>query len=296
MKIRIILISFTLIASLSESTVFDIHNITCNYSDKVRVIKFDQLNEWKFNCDQFQTATYLIFLANNPIILTRSIDIGYLKLSTDIRLVNFNGFEINIYLLKDYTLSAIDKVYFEFIKFEFYNNGSRITSVCDKQRELSIFSLFYFPLVKKFYFKKTVIYSSNVCPYIFDQSHLTNVLFEHLSSSFFRKNRLRFLKLNPNSTQIYSRIETIEFSLFNFIISTELLNEDVSMMTSSIKLSGNINYIDKLTFKNFENLKILHLDFNDIKRFIYRSTEWMEYLNFNIISERPFETFLYNNT
>jgi len=239
-------------------------NIYCNIDNENRTYftNFDSFSQLALDCNQsYNTSKTLIFIPNTEILIDKSYEIETLldnKYLSQIKIIQMHyikGFDIqtmpfsNRFKLKNIVLG----IYFS--NLNSYSKGDLIeSSKCNS----IVFnnSNNFFNSYGTFKFSK-VIYPV-ICPLMFRNSPVIQMIFGDISNSFIVNNRLSFYPINGTD------LNMLHFYLVKFQLSYESLTSVnfIRELFKNIKvltLSGCLNGIQYDLFKEFKFLKFIEL-------------------------------------
>jgi hypothetical protein len=196
--------------------------------------------------------------------------------------LNFNGFNIekqHLYenrILKDYDIQI------KYSDFGFYYKSQLITKALCKKTN---FNESYFGSIRRLFFIDDVIYSLNVCPFVFAHTKIKHLALAEITNSLIFKNRLSFMSLND--TSLYE-MNTIEIFQLTLIVAYEeidhaLINTHVFKHIWLLFVSGIIYKIDSDLFREFNFIRTIVLNPAELSKFYQNDNlAWTASLNFKL--------------
>jgi hypothetical protein len=280
-------------------------NIYCNTDTENRTyfINFDSFSQLILDCNQsYKISKTLIFIPNNQILIDKSYEIETLfdnKYINQIKIIQMHyvkGFDIqtmsfsNRFKLKNIVLG----IYFS--NLNSYSKGDLIES---SKCNLAIFnnSNNFFNSYGTLKFSK-VIYPANLCPLMFRNSPVIQMVFGDISNSFIVNNRLSFYPINGTD------LNMLHFYFVSFQLSYERLtsvnfNRELFKHIEVLTLSGCLNGIQHDLFKEFKFLKFIDFQIDNFQQFFHTGNKWMNFVNFyvnaNLSNQRSVEINIENN-
>ena len=195
---------------------------------------------------------------------------------------NINGFNLNLENLSQNNDIVLENlVYLNDINFDFYINNSLITrEMCDfvnfKETEETIFGNIRF-----LHFNDDIFYRKNICPFIFNNTHLIGLSLSKITNSLIFKNQIEFLDINKKTDELYLNVNInyITLGFFNEQVSSKILSRHIFKNAVFLSIIGSINSIQEGLFSSFKKIRFLNFQLDDLKYFFQTGIEWMKYLN-----------------
>jgi hypothetical protein len=258
------------------------------YNESVILKDFNKLNELKFNeCKKPIILTDWGLKPNKKIILDNTLSFKELKLLTNdnlnfIHLNNFKGFDLLSKPFKeinfiDYTLMGIIWI-IEKSNFEFYLNNKLITNEKDCSNNSNWNNL----ITKTKLYVLTISntqYSMQTCPYIFRNSRIKLIILLEIQSSFIGTNILTFLKLNDPYDILESIVLQANFQIYHIYFDDNLFNREIFKEIKILDLNGILDGIQDDLFKSFNELILIRIRTQHVKKLFAKNNKWLEYLN-----------------
>ena len=266
----------------------NVHNRTSSQ------IQYKYVSQLMPNCTSNEKIPVedLRFLAmHNKILLSNDMDVRRvlkffdlqsLPTEQDIALCDFNGLNvIPNSKSKDHGLFTLNFLNF---KFNFYfHKTTRITrDFCRLNKNLFV-NQSMFDWSKRCYFEKSY-FSKEVCPYVFMNSRLVELLMSDITNSLIYKNQIEFVDIN----------ETANFSLnAHFLrglvikvafvkIDHKLVNKHVFKNLQWLTVIGNMYDFQTDLFASFKSIKWIQFELDNYRIFFHRGLNWTNYLNTNV--------------
>jgi hypothetical protein len=195
---------------------------------------------------------------------------------------NLNGIEIS----KNYSFHMLG-YYFNifYSKMDFYINKTLLKP--DDCKE-STFKDTYNILLSFYYFYTYyyVKYPKFLCPLVFNNSNLVQIVFYGISNSLINKNFLNFINYKNESNNFDLNIEKlIDLTLYVKYekITERIMNKRVFKNIQELTLYGLVYNFQTDLFKNFNKLKYVDFLFENFKQLFHNGNEWMSYLNNQVV-------------
>ena len=189
-----------------------------------------------------------------------------------------HGFSLNFEAQVAPTQLQIDILTFSYGNFYFYFNNTIPLNKENCAREFFVGSPF--TNVLSLYFSK-MYYSTNVCPYVFLDSTVSEVRFSDISDSLIYKNRLEFLRLNASDLTIRS-LSTLVVQVEYIVINDKIISKDLFSHVQLISLCGYIYDIQSDVFASFKNLKMIIIQSDSVEMLLSKGLKWLGVLNTDI--------------
>ena len=242
--------------------------------------------EIQINCNQsFSFIDYLQIYSTQTLILDNSLNLTELKLNKNekrimIFVYNLIGIDIRT---ETFRFLAFDKTNFYFFiehsKVDLFSNG-KIFSETDCHN-LDYEKSNFFTHIKNLFFGNYITFGKQkLCPYLFNNSQLTQLsIFSH-TNSYLEKNVFEFLEINKT---IGNTIHLNEFRFFFIYIrfdtlSTKIINQYVFKNVEQIRVYGYILNIQYDLFKNFNYANTIILNTLKIRTLFHNGNGWLGYL------------------
>ena len=238
---------------------------------------FEELNENCKNEFYFKIKS-LEILPNMPIVMDNEFNFTKLGFINMMNFYNLNGIEIS---KKNY---AFDKLgyYFNifYSKMDFYINKTLLKPDDCKESNFkdtyNILLSFYY-----FYTYYYVKYPKFLCPLVFNNSNLVQIVFYGISNSLINKNLLTFINLNDSNNYDLNIEKLIDLTLYvkYETITERIINKHVFKNIKELTLYGLVYNFQTDLFKNFNKLKYVDFLFENFRQLFHNGNEWMTYLN-----------------
>ena len=269
--------------------------------------KFNSFSELKMECDQkFNITKIVLFLPKKPCILDKyfmmenffnQYQISFIK---KINLVNLKGIDIQTVQqppkhtkLSNYEKGLILGIYLS--KFDAYAHHTLIdSSNCDLTTYNSTNSFFNSLYGVSFV---GVVYPKSVCPYLFENSSIAQMVFTDIRNSFLSKNRLNILELNQTSSiKIRMKhLKALSFILSYEILTSKIFNAKLFGNVEELVIEGVVNGMQSDLFKEIKSLKNINLQINNLKNFFHAGNNWMLFINYYISVNLKSKTSIQSN-
>jgi hypothetical protein len=237
----------------------------------------------------FAFIDYIQIYSKKRLTLDNSLNLTGLNIigsTKPILLVLFNLIGIDI---KTETFSFLaneySEIYFfiDYSKFDLYSKGKLLTN--DDCKKSYYDKVNFFTNIKRFNFGYDTIFGQNkICPYLFNNSQLTELsIFSH-TNSFIKKNMFEFLEINE--TVQANTIQLNEFRYF-FIymhfdsVSSKIINPYAFKNIEQIRLYGYILNIQYDVFKNLNSLNMITINTIKIRTLFHNGNDWLDNLRFS---------------
>ena len=138
---------------------------------------------------------------------------------------------------------------------------------------------------EKLYFQNIKFSKTPICPLYFKNANLYKVILNLQINTFFKKNYLSFSTLNNSDIDfLHANIEmlkTYDSEKIN-IDSNSFLNKYVFHNLIALWLMGEINSIEKDTFKSFKQLRTIYFETTFFGKLSRKGIEWISSINFDL--------------
>jgi hypothetical protein len=255
------------------------------YNESVILKDFKKLNELKFNeCKKPIILTDWGLKPNKKIILDNTLNFENLTLlSSDninfIHLNNFKGFDLMSKPFKDIKFIDIDIIWFvEQSNFEFYLNNKLITNEKECNNNSNWNNLITNSKIYYLMISTNTRYALKTCPYIFNNFQINSMTLTEIQSTFIGSNILTFLKLN-NTNNIDSIVKHVDFYLYHIYFDDNLFNREIFKEIKILDLNGILDGIQDDLFKSFNELILIRIRTQHVKKLFAKNNKWLEYLN-----------------
>ena len=259
------------------------------------VIHFNRFNELNRVCSNVRfdkMFLYAEFVPSKELFLENDLDLrNILKLITfgnEIKPLIFQSVKgFNQIFNKPPINAYLSSYYIQFYNtyFNFLTNST--VSLTEKTCLLNNFNkknTGYFGSMENVMFTDTTVFSNQVCPYVFMNTHLKSINFEGISNSFLYKNQLQFINAN-DSNDIDLNIQYLELAIFGFYyehLTKKNMNKLVFSKAKTLVVHGIVYDIQTDLFASFKNIRYIVLKLNNLKNFLQSGTKWVNYLNADI--------------
>ena len=197
---------------------------------------------------------------------------------------NFAGFnyDINLTRKNDFPIKNYQIQFFE-SKFVFYLNRKIITNETCNVENFNGKTNNYFGSFYIVYFDDFTLYDTKICPYVFHNSKIADLVLKNIANSLIFRNKLEFSALDTFKVDI-SSINTnfVRLSLVVCFmrIDSNLISKHVFKNIRFLNLIGILYDIQPDLFKNFKQLKYITIQSDaNIKDFFNSGLEWVNHLN-----------------
>ncbi len=249
----------------------------------------------------FQNVLTLEIRPNKQIILDDTLNMTGLKFASNnlyfgFIFTNIKGIDLNStsLLLKQIKFDQnFEKgIHFNFIlsNFQFYFRNELIDKkLCDQKyfyhskiKDIGYWkSSFLLAEIKFLFLKKTVKFSEQTCPLVFNSLDIQLFAIEKLSCSFISKNMLGFYDIQPNNSLKFKKPLIFQFSakLYHVDLKQTFLNEMIFEKLIVLDLYGQVNSIQNDLFKKLYSLKMIRFHTQNAKSLLTNNNKWLKYLN-----------------
>lgn len=258
-------------------------------TEKISCTGFESFAELAFSFER-AVVDVLELRPSHKLIINDSLRLNGLKVKKQVILHNVKGFLVNdnpfarieyepVLENEPSGRGSIELALFD-STFEFYETNTDILDSRCTRNDLLTTNLFDNTVLKKFTklsFNGNMIYSKNLCPFVFKNAKIDLVLAYFMNST----NRLDF-KTITNVVDIGAKISS--FYLFNTDLdqlNEHLLNKIIFNNLRTLYVEGSLAHVESNLFNWFKSLKTIHLELNNFKEFISneRGLSWMSDLN-----------------
>ena len=128
-------------------------------------------------------------------------------------------------------------------------------------------------------------YEHEICPYVFLDSFLTELILSEITNSLLLKNRIRFTHINRTDKFVSTSAASLRILFLSVAyetISQDILHPHAFKHAEVIYLVGVIYRIQTDLFSRFVSVKFLHLNLDNFAAFYHAGTQWLRYLNMDL--------------
>ena len=270
---------------LSESGERHYFNLT------TPLITFASVDELNIICPKLDTIQFQItLLATKSLLLDNDLNLRWLfaiftfspKRLNTLRVINVKGFNLRANYSKLNSYLDSFEVSMVNVKFDFYKKGTLVTRDQCRREFFDAKRDNYFGGLKSLHLIANVDYSTSVCPYVFANAILSDLCLQSISNSFIFKNRLAFLPLAANDSNVDLNLKHfvyVQLTLAYDVLTHALLNAHVFKRVKVMYFSGTIYAIDADLFAHFSDLKLVIMSVENFRDFFHAGTAWMSSLN-----------------
>ena len=226
--------------------------------------------------------------------------LSFFKPKVFISLWGIKGFDVK-FLGDNYNTSVdsrISAIALSDCRLNFYHNKRKINS-CQHFSDLNITEIStifqisfdkYNDPTNGIHFRN-IEYKENICPLLFQNTKIKNIIFNDLMDTFYKKNVLTFS--NETFPQLNSSIRRVEIhNSYNIQFDTKLLHQSVFYNLQSLYIaSGSFKSISGELFKNVKYLSKIEIYPQIFKKINHKQgIEWIKQMNFGLyvnLSNRP---------
>ena len=252
----------------------------------------------------FQKVLTLEIRPNKKIILDDTLNMTGLKIASNnlyfgfmfsnIKGIDFNPTSLLLKQIKFYQdFSKGIHFNFQLSDFQFYFHNELIDKkLCDQKyfyhsgtKSIGYWkNTFLLAEISFLFLKKTVKFSEQTCPLVFNSLDIKLFAIERLSCSFISKNMLGFFDLQQNDSLQFNKPSIHQFSakLYHVDLKQAFLNEMIFENLIILDLYGQINSIQNDIFRGFYSLKMIRIHTQNAKSLLTNNNKWFEYLNTNV--------------
>ena len=247
-------------------------------------INFNSYSQLVLGCNQtYNISKTLIFLPKYEILIDRSLKIDKIcnqMQINKIKLIMFSYIKgVDIQLAPFVIQSNIIMVIY-YSKLDAYSNGERISSTeCNLNTYNNSNNFFNSVGLLKL---TQVRYPLYLCPFLFGDSKLIQIIFEDITNSFLTKNRLNFNEVNRSDITMKHLIAA-ELKLVYEHLTSANFNRALFKRVKILTLSGVLTSIQRDLFEEFHFLKYISFQIENFRQFFHESqNKWMNHLNLNV--------------
>ena len=281
----------------------------CDRLDKTFDFDEAKLKDCKMNAS---SITEIFFRLDKPEILDSSFNIPSMdrflremnkqrdESGIKFTYLNLKGFELNTpslaqYVIKSPKNSLVNYSYDIQIyesSMDFYVNSIESNS-CDDFLKWNLTEPKTFFQIKSeirgvtidITFIGTQFSEKHICPFYFHNMSFNSLNIRYQINTFYKKNFLKFDKI-PSNYSIFLNPKIKSMFAYNIekidIDSTSFLNKHVFKNLNVLALFGDINYIEKDIFKDFNQLKNIFFNTIYFEKLIRKGTKWISYINYGL--------------
>lgn len=256
--------------------------VDCPYYYQNQIISFDNFSDLLFTCDFDASSDFeFTFVPNKRLLFFDGIDFNN-KLKNNNPVIDI--YLISAFNIKTPFLKNVDfhvNIYLYIVYFYFYSIKETLYQKCENS--------FIYDNIRLFKNISLIVeyswYLPDNCPLLFTNSSLTYFEISYMANTWVVKNYFGFKKMDKNESRYInmdSLINKYQIRVYYLDIDKKLMDEYVFKKLSGLSLIGLAKSIDPLFFKPFKHLKNLLINFDSIKKFLYKSKDWLENLNFDL--------------
>lgn len=274
-------------ANLNSSEYFCSFNSSFASSNDYHVTlsNFERFEQLKFNCESPIRLTIWSIFPFESLILDESLNLTGLTIlpiekTYFVVMYNLKGFDLNFnpfkkLNLRNFNLERIIWIFWQ-VRFDFYTKGKLL------ERHECVANLSNDAVISRaglIEFRQTK-WQIDFCPFVFKKVRIRILSIAGISSSFVEKNMLSFQ--NISAAGLDSLIFQLSLKCYHVDLNEKILNKHVFERLIVLDLNGPINYIQQDLFKYFNDLKIVRLRSQNIKKILVNNNKWLNSLNKNV--------------
>ena len=269
----------------------DLHYFNMTFAF-IKINSLDDLNvTLKCPSNEYNIGVFKIFamkniLLNNDLNLSGILEIfNRTNVLIDVLFQNLNGFNENSQIDKrtEQNYETIRSIQMNNVIFDFYRKGKLITTQDCSSGNFDSKTNFFGELKALFLLSNT-FYNNPICPYVFMNTKLQQLLLNEISNSLLFRNRVVFLKINKTK-DFDMNIKDLKFfilSMYSEIITLTNLNPFVFKTLNYLLINGNLEYIEENLFENFNEIRYISIKSDSLMNFFHRGTKWINSINRNL--------------
>ena len=261
-----------------------IGNFEFESEDRLFFKNFISFSQLILECNQtYHLSKTVIFLPRYEILIDQSFKIENIFKQDQINKIKIimfmyiNGIDIQLTSFASKS-NIVLGIYYS--KLDAYSNGERI-SFTDCNLNTYNNSNSFFNSIGSLKLTQ-VKYPLYLCPFLFGESKLVEIIFEDITNSFLTRNRLNFNEVKDNDISM-QHLTVLKLKIINEYLTTANLNKGLFKKISILTLCGVLISIQEDLFKEFRFLKYIDFQIDNFKQFFHESqNKWMNHLNFYV--------------
>ena len=184
-------------------------------------------------------------------------------------ILGFNQFAMNTG--KKQENSDMDEnvpLYLNNVDFAFYLNKTLITKEMCKYENFRNTNINFFWPIKIVYFYD-VYYSMPICPYVFLNTQIKQVVLYQIMNSFIFKNRLEFTKIDEDNLNI-RKLTHLDINIGFEILSGDIICPHIFKGITNLVVKGSSYSIQTNLFEDLTKIKYTSFDLDSLKNFLHQ--------------------------
>jgi hypothetical protein len=138
----------------------------------------------------------------------------------------------------------------------------------------------FFATFQAIMFDSTVKYPDQVCPYVFKNAHLAQLIVAGVSEHFLYTNKFQFFDDRTNNSELGSFIFQFDLIGYQVKIDERLLHPRVFRLTAEYVFAGSISSLRGEAFKSSLMIAQITFSLDNLKNFFHQiGLEWLGFLN-----------------
>jgi hypothetical protein len=167
------------------------------------------------------------------------------------------------------------------LNFDFFLNETHLVTKENCLRE-SFRNVNFFSSILVLTMEKGTLYKQPICPYIFYQSQLKEIVFNEISNSLIFRNRLSFISLNEKrNVNIYymNKLDSLTLNVAYIDVGEEMVNKYVFRNILQLNLNGIVMSIEETLFRNLIKIKMISIQSDNFAVFLNKGLKWLDCIN-----------------
>ena len=238
----------------------------------------------------FSFIDYIQIYTDKKLILDNSLNLTELKLTGNekpimIFVYNLMGIDIKTETFNFLASAKTDiNLIIGYSKFDLFLNGKILNEAACNDVKTNNFQNNFFSKIKKFNFGSDISFGKNkLCPFLFNNSELTQITVFYHTNSFIKKNMFEFTQINETMGKTIHLKNFFYFFMYMTFdtVSTKIVNQYVFKNIQQLRISGFILNIQFDLFKYFNNMNTVILNTIKIRTLFHNGNDWLRYLKYS---------------
>lgn len=175
-------------------------------------------------------------------------------------------------------------------RFDLYTRQERLIETCDglEMHSVNLKGIKqFFQLISELGFSIIHLIGTRfqrpVCPLVFKNTRVSQILIGPLIDTFYKRNMLKFGN-NSLKYNLYSRIDYLTLlKVFDIVLDSKLIDKFIFGKTLVISVYGYVRKIDNQLFEELSDVKAFRMEKDYFKKLIHRQgIEWIKSMNKNV--------------
>jgi hypothetical protein len=261
-------------------------------SPETTFYNFDSFSQLLTICHlPFNASLYVAILPKNPLVIKKDwqihniIKADQIDRIFEIKIANIKGIDIKAmsYLKTDNNFEIAPFIALSYITLDIYLGEEKIDA--KSQCNFQVFSnekhFFQFYTTISF---ETVKYPPILCPLLFRNSKVTELMFFDIYNSFLIRNKLTFYKFNDSSSinDLHTdNLRILYLVVYKIDLNSDILHKQLFKNLCVLSIFNSLNRIEQglLTRLNFESLNEIIFCLDNFREIFHQGNKWLADLN-----------------